>query len=74
MGDGIGPYFGSCKDWISEVNDKCLAKMSSKGIEGLRIGLSVALVVVILLASFGCYKVIKKPSPRDDYQPIGGGQ
>jgi hypothetical protein len=70
MGDAIGPFFGTCGDWISEVNDKCLARLSSKGIDGVRIGVSVALVVVVILGSFGCYKVIKKPDPRAQYQSI----
>jgi hypothetical protein len=70
MGDREGPFFGSCANWMIEDDDKCLGKLSPNQILGIRIGLSVALVVLVGICVFGCYKVIKRPSHHAEYESL----
>jgi hypothetical protein len=53
-----------------EEDDKCRGKLSSDQILGIRIGLSVALVVLIVVSVLGCYRVIRKPPPSSEYESL----
>ena len=65
MGDAIGPFFGSCEEWSFTEDNKCLGKVSSGAVIGIRVALGIFITIVTAVSIFGCYKVIKSPSKAD---------
>lgn len=65
MGDALGPFFLTCDEWSFTEDNKCTGKISKGAIIGLRVGIGVAIAIIVVLAIFGCYKVIKSPHSED---------
>jgi hypothetical protein len=70
MGDLRGPLFGSCDNWMPLEDDQCLGKLSSGAIVGVRVGLSLAIALLVVLAVLGCYRVISRPAHDGDYESL----
>ena len=65
MGDALGPFFLTCDDWSFTEDNKCTGKISRNAIIGLRVGIGLVIAIIVALAIFGCYKVIKSPQSED---------
>jgi hypothetical protein len=66
-GDAQGPWFqtAACGNWSFTETDLCLGRVSSGQILAIRIGVGIAIGIIIVVSLAGCYVIIRKPNATD---------
>ena len=70
MGDKDGFFFGTCKSYSYENDDKCSGLMSNGGIVVVRVCIAIFVVAMVIFGVVLCYKVIKQPKQAPLFEQI----